>query len=198
MDTQQNRFLDPDMIVSRVGIKAGMQVADLGCGTGHLILSLARAIAPDGHAYAVDIDPQMVSSARSYVYHEGYRNATFIVSDLVSDTLTEIPEMTMDLVVLSNTLHEISAGRETVIEKAKNLLKKDGQLLVVEWQKKDTLFGPPVASRLDQSEVVAIMQSHGFDLRDSFDAGGYHYGALFEVATSSEQTAGIADTGPRA
>ncbi len=187
METPHNRFLDPDLIVARMGIREGMHVADLGCGTGHLVLSMARAIAPEGHAYAVDLDPEMVSSARSYVFHEGLRDATFIVADLVLDPLSEIPAGSLDVVVLSSTLHEMGKDGAKVIRKARDLLRSDGQLLVIEWQKKMTVIGPPLSTRLDETEVVAMVQKAGFISKDTFEAGTCHFGVVCEPAPDTQQ-----------
>src|SRR3972149_1490465 len=43
-------------IVSKLGLKPGHVVADLGAGTGLFSVPMAKAVAPGGRVYAVEID----------------------------------------------------------------------------------------------------------------------------------------------
>ena len=54
----------PDEIIRTMGLKKGDTVADLGAGTGYFTRRLARAVAPSGIVYAVDIQPEMMTCSR--------------------------------------------------------------------------------------------------------------------------------------
>ena len=63
------RFLDSDLrrrvqpphkLIERSGIKPGMTVIDLGCGSGAFTTFVARAVGKQGKVYAVDIQPAML------------------------------------------------------------------------------------------------------------------------------------------
>ena len=63
------RFLDsdirrwaqpPDKMIERSGIKEGMTVIDLGCGSGAFTPFVARVVRERGKVYAVDIQPPML------------------------------------------------------------------------------------------------------------------------------------------
>jgi precorrin-6B methylase 2 len=46
----------PETIVAALGIGPGSRVADIGAGSGLITVHLARAVAPDGHVVATDVD----------------------------------------------------------------------------------------------------------------------------------------------
>src|SRR5207248_10767078 len=45
-----------DYIISKLGLKPGQVVADIGAGPGVISLPMAKAVAPGGKVYAIDID----------------------------------------------------------------------------------------------------------------------------------------------
>src|SRR5207247_9359377 len=49
-----------DYIISKLGLKPGQVVADRGAGPGVISLPMAKALAPNGTVYAVDIDPAFI------------------------------------------------------------------------------------------------------------------------------------------
>jgi ubiquinone/menaquinone biosynthesis C-methylase UbiE len=48
-------------------LQSGDRVAELGCGTGALLLDLARAVGPDGRVFGFDPEPHLVQAARARV-----------------------------------------------------------------------------------------------------------------------------------
>src|SRR4249919_3074499 len=60
----------PAEIFRAMGLTDGDVVADLGCGTGWFARRMARAVAPRGTVYAVDIQPEMLDLLRGYVAAE--------------------------------------------------------------------------------------------------------------------------------
>ena len=44
--------------------QAGMRVLDVGCGSGHLVQELARAVGPSGRVVGVDISDDQLNAAR--------------------------------------------------------------------------------------------------------------------------------------
>ena len=52
---ERNAWQKPDQVVKALDLKDGDVVADIGAGTGYFSRPLARAVAPDGSVYAVDV-----------------------------------------------------------------------------------------------------------------------------------------------
>jgi ubiquinone/menaquinone biosynthesis C-methylase UbiE len=51
-------------IVAAAGLEAGNTVVEVGCGTGTLLLELAEAVGPDGHAVGIEPQPVLARHAR--------------------------------------------------------------------------------------------------------------------------------------
>ena len=54
------RHLPPQRVTDALRIEAGMEIADIGAGTGYFSFHLARALRGTGKVYATDLDPQMI------------------------------------------------------------------------------------------------------------------------------------------
>ena len=50
----------PSTIIARSGIRKGMKVLEVGCGSGAYTTYVARAVGPEGTVYALDIQPGML------------------------------------------------------------------------------------------------------------------------------------------
>ena len=55
-----DRVVKVDEVVARLQLKPGDIVADIGSGSGTFSIPMAKAIAPNGILYAVDIDQKML------------------------------------------------------------------------------------------------------------------------------------------
>jgi SAM-dependent methyltransferase len=72
------------------GIGPGMKVLDLGSGAGDVALLVADLVGPRGKVVGVDMNPQILETARARADAVGWRNITFVhadVRDLESDVV---------------------------------------------------------------------------------------------------------------
>src|SRR5437764_14277870 len=53
--SEREPWQKPDEVVQALAVKNGDVVADIGAGTGYFSRRFARAVAPDGTVYAVDV-----------------------------------------------------------------------------------------------------------------------------------------------
>jgi SAM-dependent methyltransferase len=69
------------------GIGRGMKVLDLGSGAGDVALLVADLVGPQGSVVGVDMNPEILKTARSRAEAAGWRNVTFVAGDLNQVTL---------------------------------------------------------------------------------------------------------------
>jgi ubiquinone/menaquinone biosynthesis C-methylase UbiE len=69
-----------DLLVDMLGAEAGLQVLDIGCGTGSTTLAAARRLGAAGHCIGVDVSAPMIAVARQRAEQENSR-ASFICDD---------------------------------------------------------------------------------------------------------------------
>ena len=82
-----DRFFDEQMaflnhrLVADARLRAGMQVLDLGSGTGYPALLGAQTVGPSGHMVGMDLAEQMLAVARRKAAALGLANVTFRTGD---------------------------------------------------------------------------------------------------------------------
>jgi len=66
-----------------------------------------------------------------------------------------------------------------LVNEAYRVLKKDGELTVVEW-KPYIALGPQKERRLSEEELKQLIISKGFGEPKPINAGSHHYGFIFK------------------
>ncbi len=156
----------------------GQVVADLGCGSGFFTLPAAQMVGPTGTIYAVDVQESKLNATISIANQFNHKNVRIVQADLVKPLL-QIPEHSCDLVIIGNILHEVS-NAQALIKNAYRLLKNTGRILVVEWKKTASPFGPPLEKRLEQQKLEVLLMQSGLRKYKEVETDGYHYSVLFE------------------
>jgi len=81
-------------VLHRAGLRPGLRVVEIGCGTGNTACWVAEQLGPEGSILAVDISPEQIEQARLLAESRNLRNIEFQVADAYSPRL---PEGTFDL-----------------------------------------------------------------------------------------------------
>ena len=161
------RFLDSDVrrwrqppaqLIERSGIKPGMAVMDLGCGSGAFTTFVARAVGKQGKVYAVDIQPEMLRQLEHKLSRPGYQDITNIEPRQASAYQLPFEDGALDLAYLVTVLQEIP-DRGRALREIMRVLKPGGILAVTE-----LLTDPDYPLR---STTIKICQRQGFILDDS-------------------------------
>ncbi|MCS7146109.1 MAG: class I SAM-dependent methyltransferase [Nitrososphaerota archaeon] len=126
---------DPYRVLGEIGVVDGVNLLDIGCGTGYISVPAAELVGPAGHVYAVDIDEAKLSTLRRKAEKKSLRNLTVIKAEAWS--INQIQPATIDLALMFFSLHHFAKPRESLIEAA-NKLRRGGRLFIYD----------PIKSRL--------------------------------------------------
>ena len=135
------RFLDsdirremqpPDKLIERSGIKQGMRVLEVGCGSGAFVTSVARVVGKTGKVYALDIQPAMLRQLKVKLTKPENQDIKNIKLILGSAYKLPFEDNSIDLVYMVTVLQEIP-DKQKALKEAGRVLKPGGVLAVTEF-----------------------------------------------------------------
>lgn len=171
-------FANPKKIVEELGLTAGQEVADFGAGAGYYALALADKVGAEGAVYAIDIQQELLTKAKSHATELQLKALHFIQGDIEEEQGSHLKDNLLDAVVISNVLFQLEK-KTACFKEAYRVLKIGGMLLVADWSGSFGGIGPQQEYILPKEKGVEFAKAVGFDVVREFDAGGYHWGVLF-------------------
>jgi len=142
-------LLNTELILNALQIKAGQTILDAGCGNGYMSRLFSDAVSPSGKVYALDCDRHFAEALRKETQGS---NIEAMEGDITKPT--QIRPSSVDLIYISTVIHIFSKKQmQGFIQEAKRVLRPDCLLAIVETEKKETLFGPPLESRYSPEEL---------------------------------------------
>lgn len=169
-------FLNPNEILEQLHLQDDMIVAEFGCGSGNFAIALAKKLV-EGRVYGLDVQAEVLSALQGKARSERISNIETIQCDLEQEAGSTLPNEFLDLVLIPNVLFQ-AEDKKAIIKEAERILKKGGQLLIIDW-KKAPKFGPK-NGRISAEEVKSIAEGLDLKLEKEFDAGSFHYALLFK------------------
>jgi ubiquinone/menaquinone biosynthesis C-methylase UbiE len=117
-----------DYIISKLELKPGQVVADLGAGPGVISLPMAKAVAPNGKVYAVDIDQAFINHIAMRAKEQHVANVTPILGKPSDPGL---PAQDVDVALFHDVLHHIQ-DRATYLKSTAKYVKPNGRIAIIE------------------------------------------------------------------
>jgi cyclopropane fatty-acyl-phospholipid synthase-like methyltransferase len=118
-------------ILDAMGLKPGMDVADIGAGSGLISRLIAGRIAPGGTVYGVDIAPKMVEYMSKTAAEEKLANFKAVLGDPRSPKLAP---QSVDVVCIIDAYHHFEYPADMLAE-IKKALRPDGLLMLIDFKR---------------------------------------------------------------
>ncbi len=131
--TERQKEERADLLMTELELKPGMDVADVGAGTGYYSRRMALQVGPKGQVYAIEVQPQMLRILETTAQRPGYGN---IVPVLGADDDVKLPEASIDLAVMVDVYHELAYPHE-VLASIVRALRPGGRMVFVEYRGED-------------------------------------------------------------
>lgn len=166
--------LKVDYILSKLALKPGQTVADIGAGPGVFSLPIARAVSPGGKVYAVEIDQAFLDHIAVRTREQHVENVKPVLGKFTDPAL---PARDVDFALFHDVLHHIE-DRAGYIKALAPYMKPGGRIAVIDL--------PANGSHKDEPNLVVTkdqakewMAAAGFTPVEEFD--GLSEGKWFVV-----------------
>jgi SAM-dependent methyltransferase len=170
-------------------LRAGIDVADIGCGSGHAVNVMAHAY-PASRFTGIDFSDEGLAAGRAEAERRGLTNATFIARDVAQLDAAD----TYDAITAFDAIHD-QAHPARVLENIYRALRPGGVFLMVDIKASSKLednVGAPFAAY-----KYAVSTMHCMTVSLALDGAGLGTCWGRELAMSMLAEAGFTDVNVR-
>lgn len=155
-DPDRAKWQKPEEVVELMEIEPGMQVADIGAGTGYFLGYLAAAVGEEGRVLGLDPEQNLVDHMNKRAAEAGWKRVRAKTIPFDSPGLSD---RSTDRILIVDTWHHI----ENRVEYSKKLaaaLAEGGAVYVVDFTMESPV-GPSPNHRLEASTVMNELKEGG-------------------------------------
>ncbi len=122
--------------LAMLGAREGEKLLEIGCGTGHCLAALAKAVGRAGRVYGVDLSEEMVKHTRALAEREGVAERVEVRCG--DATRLGLGDGSVDGVFMSFTLELFDTPEiPVVLGECRRVLRRGGRIVVVGMSKED-------------------------------------------------------------
>jgi ubiquinone/menaquinone biosynthesis C-methylase UbiE len=154
-------------VLDAMGLKPGMDVADIGAGSGLISRLIAQRVAPGGTVYAVDVAKSMVDLIAKTAQEEHITNLKAVLGDPHSPKLAP---NSVDVVCIIDAYHHFEF-HEDMLAEIKKALRPDGMLLLIDFKRVEGISREFILKmvRAGEGTFTDEFLNAGFDLVERRD-----------------------------
>jgi ubiquinone/menaquinone biosynthesis C-methylase UbiE len=171
-DPERRVWLPVVDIVTALGVKQGMNIADVGAGTGYFTLPFAAEVGISGKVFAVDLQREMLDLLRKKVQAGNSSVIELVQGDAAATTL---PSQSVDLVFMANIWHELD-DHVSILREAKRTMRVGSRIAILDWRADlQPPPGPPAWHRISAQSVAATLERGAWKVTQSRNIGSYSH-----------------------
>ena len=151
------------ILLKNMAISATDVIADIGAGPGYHVFKMAP-LASQGTVYAVDIQDEMLQVLQEKKEDRSIKNVTLIKG---SEKSVNLPENTVDKVLMVDVYHEFNYPKE-MISSIKKALRPRGKVFLIEYRGEDASVPIKELHKMTEAQAVKEMKSAGLKLERNY------------------------------
>lgn len=146
-------------LLKNMDIQSTDVIADIGAGSGYHTFKMATK-AKKGKVYAVDIQPEMLNAITTNPKYQKLKNIETILGD---ETSVNLPDNSVDKILLVDVYHEFSFPYEMVMSMKKALNPK-GKIYLIEYRTEDASMPIKKVHKMSEAQAIKELKTAGFYL----------------------------------
>ncbi len=158
-------------ILDACGLKPGMDVADIGAGSGVHVCLFAGKVLPAGKVYAVDIIQEFLDHIEATCKGKEIKNVLCVLG---SSTSCNLKPSSVDIVFSCDTYHHFEYPFK-MMASIREALRPNGKFVIIDFKGKSNHV------RADSKTVIEEISKSGFQLIESRDFSEMFFLARFAV-----------------
>lgn len=155
---ERDQYLKPDEVIKALNLKNGKVVADIGAGTGYFTRRFARAVAPNGKVYAVDIAADVIDYQKQRAKQENLNNIVFIVSQPADPLL---PADSVDVAFFCDVIHHLE-NRVGYYKTLIKDIKPPGYMAIIDYPPDSPRRPHPPNQLVPREQAISEAEQAGF------------------------------------
>jgi ubiquinone/menaquinone biosynthesis C-methylase UbiE len=175
-DPQRDSYQKPHEVLMALELKEGEVIADVGAGSGYFSFRIAHHVGEKGRVYAVDVSPDMILFMNRRIRDLGTKNVITVLAP-PDDPL--LPNSSVDRFFICDTWHHIE-NQTQYLTLLKKMLKPDGQIIMIDFQKRELPVGPPMEMKIAREDLISQMELAEIRLVKEFTFLPYQYFLVFK------------------
>ena len=159
-----------------MALRPGLDVADIGAGSGYFSVPFAKQLGPEGTVYAVDVQQDLIDHLAERAKSDNAPNLEPVLGKFGDPLLAAA---SVDLIFICDVVHHID-NRQAYYAKLARALRAGGRIAIIDFYKKDQPVGPGKEMKIAKQDMIAEFEQAGFQLAREHDFLPYQYFLIFE------------------
>jgi len=154
-------------VVQALRLQPGMDIADIGAGTGFYSLLFAKAVGGTGNVFAVDVTEDFIFNINRRAREQNLKNIHGVISHQKN---TLLAPSSIDLAFVCATYHHFEYP-QTMLASIHSALRPGGKLVIIDFRKQAEISSNWVMShvRSDKQTVIKEIEQAGFRFETESD-----------------------------
>jgi len=176
--SEREREERPDKAIAALHLAPGMNVGEIGAGTGYYALRIAKRISPGGTYYANDIQAGMLARLQASAAKQKLANVKTVLG---TQSISGLPAHGLDYLLMVDVYHELSEP-QLMLRNIAKALKPDGELVLLEFRKEDPSVPILPQHKMSTEEVVAELAAEHYSLDHKVETLPWQHMLFFRVS----------------
>jgi SAM-dependent methyltransferase len=162
-EASRDRAGEAERVMNLLGVKAGLDVADIGAGSGYYTVRVARRVGPTGHVFAEDVVPEYLDRLAGRVASEGLAGSVTVVRGDPHDP--RLLPGSVDLALLVHMYHEVQQPYG-LLWNLRPALRPGARVAVIDARKQTEVHGTPPDLLRCEFAAIGYRQTAFYDLQE--------------------------------